>query len=104
MPEFKSAFVHTVFFWLNEPTKENLAKLKEGVLSLSAVETISAGHIGTPASTRRAVIDHSYDLSLTFIFKDKQAQDIYQDHPLHTSFVENYKHLWSKVQVYDAVG
>lgn len=104
MPEFRSGFVHTVFFWLNEPTNENLAKLKEGVLSLSAIETIISGYIGIPASTRRPVIDHSYDLSLTFIFRDKQDQDIYQDHPLHTAFVDNYKHLWSKVQVYDAVG
>lgn len=102
MRPIKKAFVHTVFFWLKESNEENLNKLNEGVHSLGAIETILDGYIGTPASTRRPVIDHSYDLSLTFVFKNKADQDIYQDHPVHTAFVDNYKHLWSKVLVYDA--
>lgn len=102
MSAIKKAFVHTVYFWLKEANPENLAKLKEGVLTLGKIETILEGFVGTPASTRRPVIDHSYDLALTFIFYNKEDQDIYQDHPIHQAFVDNYKHLWSKVLVYDA--
>ena len=31
------------------------------------------------------------------------AQDAYQIDPIHLAFVENYKHLWTKVVVYDSV-
>jgi hypothetical protein len=34
-------------------------------------------------------------------FNNTQDQDIYQVHPIHKAFVENYSHLWDKVVVYD---
>nr|WP_293833885.1 Dabb family protein [uncultured Arsenicibacter sp.] len=97
-------FVHTVFFWLNNP--ENQAdhdSLRAGLETLKSIDAIQAAYIGQPAETRRAVIDHSYDFSITFIFTDKAAQDVYQEHPTHKKFVADCAHLWSRVQVYDAV-
>lgn len=98
-------FVHTVFFWLKHP--ENGADhdaLRAGLESLKGVQQISAAYIGTPAETRRPVIDHSYDFSLTFAFADKAAHDVYQEHPVHLEFVSKCSHLWERVKVYDAVG
>jgi len=37
------------------------------------------------------------------MFDDQAGQEAYQIHPLHTKFVEENSHLWSKVVVYDSV-
>lgn len=97
-------FVHTVFFWLHHPESQaDHDALRAGLESLKAVTDISAAYIGTPAETRRPVIDHTYDFSLTFVFADKAAHDVYQTHPIHLAFVDQCAHLWQRVQVYDMV-
>ena len=98
-------FVHTVFFWLNHPDSQaDQDALRAGLDTLKSIDVIHAAYVGTPAETRRPVIDHSYDFSLTFVFKDKESHDIYQVHPTHLKFVSDCAHLWTRVQVYDAVG
>ncbi len=95
-------FIHSVYFWLANPESDvDRAALQAGLETLSAVETIHAVSIGTPAETRRPVIDHSYDFALLLTFADKAAHDVYQDHPVHLAFVDTCKHLWSRVQIYD---
>lgn len=97
-------FVHTVFFWLQHPeNQEDHKALRAGLESLKSVEVLSAAYVGTPADTRRPVIDHSYDFSITFVFSDKAAHDAYQTHPIHLKFVDTCAHLWERVRVYDAV-
>lgn len=97
-------FVHTVFFWLAHPeNQDDCQALRAGIETLTSITDISAAYVGTPADTRRPVIDHSYDFSLTFVFADKAAHDTYQVHPTHLAFVDACKHLWTRVQVYDAV-
>jgi hypothetical protein len=100
----KTAFVHTVFFWLKNPdnTAEQ-AQLETGLRSLTAIDAIKTAYIGQPAATNRGVIDTSYSFSITFIFDNKEDQDVYQVHPIHLAFVDSCKHLWEKVIVYDAV-
>lgn len=98
-------FVHTVFFWLGRPeSQDDRNALRAGLESLKGVKEISAAYIGSPAETRRPVIDHTYDFSLTFVFADQAAHDAYQVHPVHLEFVAECRHLWERVQVYDAVG
>jgi len=97
-------FVHTVFFWLKHPeNNDDRSALAAGLETLKGVQDISAAYIGKPAETRRPVIDHSYDFSITFVFADKAAHDVYQEHPIHLKFVADCAHLWERVQVYDAV-
>ena len=98
-------FVHTVFFWLTHPeSQSDRDALRAGLESLKGVNHISAAYIGKPADTRRPVIDHTYDFSITFVFADRAAHDAYQVHPVHLEFVAECAHLWNRVQVYDAVG
>jgi hypothetical protein len=101
----KRVLVHHVFFWLkNSGSKEDLAKLMEGVSSLKKIESLRMVKIGLPAgTTKRDVIDDSYCLSLLTIFDDVNGHDAYQDHPIHTKFVETYSPLWNKVVVYDSM-
>ena len=101
----KKVLVHHVFFWLKNPgSEEDLGKLTEGVNSLKKIESLRMVKIGLPAgTTKRDVIDDSYSLSLLTIFDDVKGHDTYQDHPIHTKFVETYSPLWNKVVVYDSM-
>lgn len=97
-------FVHTVFFWLKHPEEQaDRDALRAGIETLRSIDHMDAAYIGVPADTRRQVIDHSYDFSITFVFADKQTHDAYQEHPVHLKFVEDCAHLWERVRVYDAV-
>ncbi|MBX2920762.1 MAG: Dabb family protein [Chitinophagaceae bacterium] len=97
-------FIHHVYFWLNNPSsQEDFDKLVAGLRKLSAVNTIKTFYIGKPADTNRDVIDRSYSVSWLALFEDKAGQDSYQTDPIHLTFVEECKHLWKKVVVYDTV-
>jgi hypothetical protein len=101
----KKQLAHHVFFWLkNRDSKEDLAKLLEGLRTLRKIETVRALHIGVPASTeQRPVVDSSYSASELIFFDDVEGQNVYQVHPIHEKFVKDYSHLWEKVIVYDAL-
>jgi hypothetical protein len=96
---------HHVFFWLKNPdSKEDRAKLIEGLRTLSKIETVRSLHIGVPAETeKRPVVDSSYSVSELIFFDDLAGQSTYQDHPVHQAFVKSCSPLWNKVIVYDSV-
>lgn len=97
-------FIHHVYFWLNKPaSREDRNKLVEGLKKLTAIQSISTSHIGMPADTNRDVIDSSYAISWLLTFNNRAEQDSYQVDPVHLRFVEECKHLWSRVVVYDTV-
>lgn len=98
----KNTFVHHVHLWLKD--KADKPKLIEGLQSLQPITHIRQIHIGVAADTYRDVVERSYDVSLLILFDTPEAQEAYQDDPIHLVFVENYaKPLCSKVVVYDNV-
>lgn len=100
----ENKFIHHVYFWLkNADSKEDRAKLIEGLKKLSKVKTIKTFHIGQPADTNRDVIDHSYAISWFTIFDNAADQQSYQTDPIHLKFIEECSNVWSKVIVYDTV-
>lgn len=100
----KNIFVHQVYFWLKNPNSTaDRDKLVEGLKTLTKIKHIKTWHIGIPAGTSRDVIDGSFSISWLNTLKSRAAQDAYQIDPIHLAFVENYKHLWEKVVVYDSV-
>lgn len=97
-------FIHHVFFWMSpEATDTDRAQLKQGLQSLTTIDSIKQWHIGTPANTDRPVIEKSYAFSWMLMFDSPAEEAIYQSHPTHLKFIEDCKHLWTKVKVYDAV-
>lgn len=101
----KELFVHHVYFFLKNPNNEaDKTKLLEGLEKLSKVPTIRMVHIGSPASTNRSVIERGYSVSWLCFFDNLEEQEVYQKHPIHLKFVEDYSYLWEKVIVYDSVG
>ena len=102
--EIKGIFIHHVYFWLAEKDNNEHKKLLiEGLKKLSEVSTIQRFHIGEPANTSRGVIDSSYAVSWILIFANAADQDSYQIDPIHLKFVEECKHLWNRVVVYDSI-
>jgi len=96
--------VHTVIFWLKpELTDAQRAEFRKGIEALSAIKSLSAIYIGAPAATeKRPVIDHSFSVMLTTVFKDIAAHDAYQVDPVHLNFIQTCKQYWARFQVYDA--
>ncbi len=102
--ELEGSFLHTVYFWLADPTPGNRERfLNEINPFIMGVEEIRTWHIGAPADTDRDVIDNSYSYCLSVSFDSKKEHDLYQDHPLHKQFIENASSLWERVAVYDSV-
>ena len=100
----KDKFIHHVFFWLKESDNEqHHEQFRKALHALVTIESIQHYHLGTPADTRRDVIDSSYHYSLLTIFPDKAAHDVYQVHKVHDDFRAVAGELCSKVVVYDSV-
>ena len=103
--EMEANFVHVVFFWLKNP--DNMTDRDNFETSLNkfidSSKFIMSRHIGTPADTDRPVIDNTWTYSLVLGFKDKEAQQKYQEEEVHMKFIEESEELWQKVQVYDSV-
>lgn len=99
----ETAFIHTVFFWTNEEVsaEDKAAFAKNGLKGLSKISSVYKFYMGPPAKTSEEVIDNSYDFALVCHFKNEADQDAYQVDPIHLKFIEDYKHLWKKVVVYD---
>jgi hypothetical protein len=96
-------FVHVVNFWLKPGLSEaDIKKFEEGVQSLKVIESLVMFNIGKPAATDRPVIDKSYSYCELTVFNDEAGHDVYQQHPVHLAFIENCKHLWEKVLIYDS--
>jgi len=95
---------HCVYFWLKpELTPEQRADFRRGVESLKGIKAVSKVSVGVPAgTTRRPVIDASYDFALIVECQDVAAEAAYQVDPLHLAFVEKYRTFWTRVQIYDS--
>jgi len=95
-------FSHIVIFWTN-PAEPNAANevIAGAKKYLSSIPGIVNFHAGQMVRSHRDLVDQTYQVGLNIQFETKQAQDDYQDHPLHLEFIEKCKSLWTKVVVYD---
>ena len=98
-------FVHTVYFWLKNPSDmSERAKFETSLKKfINNSRYIKTKHIGVPADTNRPVIDNSYTYCLRLTFTSKAEQDKYQDEDIHKVFIKESEMLWEKVLVYDSV-
>ena len=97
-------FVHSVYFWLRDDLSPAArTTFADGVRSLTTIESVERGFLGTPAGTSREIIDQSYSYALVLFFADQAAHDAYQVHPVHDRFRENCGGSWKKIVIYDAV-
>lgn len=97
---------HSVYFWLKNPASQNdRDRLAAGLETLAKIDVVREIHVGVPADTGdRDVVDSSFGVSSLVLFDSEEDEAIYQDHPLHLRFIDEYGALWSKVVVYDSKG
>lgn len=102
--EVTPGFVHAVYFWLKDDNPELVDDfINNGLPELAKVPSIQSVSWGPAAGTERAVVDNSYDLAWIVNFANAEDQDAYQVDPLHVEFVEKYKSIFERVQVYDNI-
>ena len=97
---------HTVFFWLKNPNnKKDRFEFENAIKKLIRNSHLSLScHLGTPAdSEQRDVVDSSYTYCYIVNFPSLEDQNKYQIDPHHLLFIEEAKHLWEKVKVYDSL-
>ena len=96
--------IHTVLFWLKKDlTDEDLTLFEQKLRALEKISSVEQMFLGRPSSTtKRPVIDDTYDFCLTVALKDLTAHGVYQEDPLHLAFIENCSHMWERVKIYDA--
>ena len=96
--------IHTVLFWLKpELSKEDFSSFEENLGKLKDIQSIDFAHIGKPANTsKRPVIDDSYDYCLTVGLENLEAHDNYQEDKIHLDFIKNCSQMWDRVLIYDA--
>lgn len=97
-------FAHNVYFWLKNPeSQSDRDAFKESLFRfINNSEFIKTKMVGTPADTKRGVIDNTYTFSLILTFENKAMQDKYQKEDIHLKFIEESSDLWEKVLVYDS--
>ena len=77
----KGEIVHTVYFWLNNPdNSEEVALFEKEIKKLMNTNDLAVKmHLGKPASTtKRGVVDNSYNYCMIFTFPSLKNQRIYQ--------------------------
>lgn len=96
-------FMHTVLFWLRDNlTLAEKDQFEKGLNELTTIASVKMKFFGTPAATRRPVIDASYSYQLVLGFDDIKGHDAYQSDPIHLKFLKECASLWTKVLIYDA--
>ncbi|MDI9865347.1 Dabb family protein [Flectobacillus sp. DC10W] len=106
VPKTLPIFSHHVFFWLKDnKDKKAHDQLLAGLKGLGKIEQIKQAHIGKASINDfdKPVTDASYTFSVLLLFASKEDEEKYLVHPLHKKFIEDNKHLWSKVVVYDSI-
>jgi len=95
---------HCVYFWLKpELTVAQRAEFRAGVEVLKGIKAVAKVSVGVPAATtKRPVVESSYDVALVVECANVAAEAAYQVDPLHLAFVEQFKSYWSRVQIYDS--
>ena len=96
--------VHNVYFTLkdNSPAaRQSLQAACRKYLSQHPGTVLFA--CGTLAEElKREVNDRGFDVGLHVVFEDQAAHDRYQAAPSHLQFIEENRHNWAKVRVFDS--
>jgi len=106
MKNLNPAFVHTVYFWLNNPdSKDDQKKFEKAIGKFMKKSKYSdTRYVGKPPKATRDVVDDSFTYALIVSFKSAKDQEKYQKEKAHLEFIEDAQSLWNKVIVYDSQG
>ena len=100
-----NTYHHSVYFWLRaDGDADDAQRTADGCRSyLSDIPGIVRMAICLPAGPSAGPIDGTYGAALLMEFETEAARDSYEVHPDHRRFLADFRHLWSRVVVYDSV-
>ena len=95
---------HNVFFTLNDQSDDAVDAL---VAACGKYLKEHPGVVFFAAGTRvddlqRPVNDLGFDVALHVVFDSRDSHDQYQQAPDHLQFIEEQKHNWKQVRVFDS--
>lgn len=102
----QAPLLHSVYFWLENPNSAlDRATFEAAIQKLIITNPQGlSSYLGKPAFTEtRGVVDNSYTYAYIMTFANRETEAAYQSDPTHLRFIDEAKHLWKKVVVYDAV-
>ena len=102
----QAPLLHSVYFWLENPnSKLDRATFEAAIQKLIITNPQGlSSYLGKPAFTEtREVVDNSFTYAYIMTFANRETEAAYQSDPTHLRFIDEAKHLWKKVVVYDAV-
>lgn len=75
---------HTVIFWLKPETPAaTVAEIKKSVKGLEKLSMVEKVLVGGPIMSDRDVVDDSFSVAFTMVFKDEAALKAYNTDPDH---------------------
>ena len=75
---------HTVIFWLKPETPATtVAEIKKSVKGLEKLSIVEKVLVGGPIMSDRDVVDDSFSVAFTMVFKDEAALQAYNTDPDH---------------------
>lgn len=97
--------MHAVVFWLREDAPEDTESAMATFYQqkISKVEGVEHAFVGRPAGTPREVVDSTYQLMSSLVFRDASAATAWQSDPVHDEFREWFGSAFERVVVYDTI-
>ena len=96
-------FSHIVIFWTKPERPGAVDELVAGAERyLRPIPGVVHFEVGRMVPSPRDVVDQSYQVGLTLVFKTKADHDVYQVHPQHFEFVDKvFRPTCQKVRIFD---
>jgi hypothetical protein len=95
---------HNVYFTLNDDSEDAVQTLvaacRKYLKDHPGVVFFAAGELA--AELQRPVNDRDFHVALHVVFDGREAHDRYQQAPAHLQFIEEQKHNWKQVRVFDS--
>lgn len=97
--------MHTVYFWFTADAPADAADQLAGFYrtEVPRVPGIVSIFAGPPRPSERSVGDDSFHLGVNTLFVSSAAEQIWQDHAIHTALKQRFEPWLEKVVVYDGV-
>jgi len=95
--------LHSVYFYFKPETDLETIVTQQDVIKTDfiKIEAIDQLMVGGPEGIIRDVVDNTYGTSLHAVVADREALQVYQEHPIHKDFLTRFKSNWAAVKIYD---
>lgn len=101
----KSSVTHIVLLWLKKPGAEiNRQKIINTSKNLRLIPELKSISIGKVLTSKRKIVDSSFDIGIVMKFDNKKSMQKYLVHPLHKQMVKQViMPATKKIVVYDII-